>query len=123
VGFEAWTSYYPLHYESEHGPSMLVHNIFVQCVSELGYVGLFAFILLILGCVFVGSKIRKILSKEEDQFLYLMSYGFDLALVGFLVSGLFVTVLYYPYFWIHLAFVSAMYNIVRTKEIHTRSMS
>ena len=39
-----------------------------------------------------------------------MSHGLDSALVAYLVAGFFVTVLYYPFFWINLAFTVSLYH-------------
>jgi hypothetical protein len=39
-----------------------------------------------------------------------MAKAFDGALIGFLVGGYFVTVLYYPFFWINLAMTVALHN-------------
>ena len=42
-----------------------------------------------------------------------MAHGLDGALVGFLVCGFFVTVLYYPYFWINLAMTTSLYEAAK----------
>jgi hypothetical protein len=39
-----------------------------------------------------------------------MSHAFDAALIGFLACGFFVTVLYYPFFWINFAMSVALHN-------------
>ena len=51
------------------------------------------------------------IAKEQlggNKFILYMAHGLDGALVGYLVSGFFVTVLYYPYFWINLAMTVAL---------------
>ena len=123
LGFDAWAPYYSAHYEKEHGSSVLVHNVFIQCLSELGYVGLLVFISMISCCVLLGRKTRKNLEGISDRFLFYISYGFDFALIGFLVSSSFITVLYYPYFWIHCAFVAAMYNVSRSEKLKHLALS
>jgi len=97
------------------GGGGLSHNIFIECVSELGYSGLCVFILLIFATFFNNYQTRKkALSKiSNNQFVYYMAHGLDGALIGYLVSGFFVTVLYYPYFWINLSFSVALNNIAR----------
>ena len=110
VGFNAWDKYYPAHFNIEHRGSLLMHNIFIQCGSELGYSGLIVFIAMIFSCLLITKKIRKLAKGKSDQFLSTISYGFDSALIGFLVSGSFVTVLYYPYFWIHCALTTCLYT-------------
>jgi putative inorganic carbon (hco3(-)) transporter len=115
VGFEAWTEYYPRNYEMEDKGTLLVHNIFIQCGSELGYVGMTIFVIMILACFVNTRKVRKLNRGKEDRFLAIMSYGFDAALLGFLGSGFFVTVLYYPYFWVHCAMTTCLHTAARKK--------
>lgn len=96
------------------------HNIFIQCVSELGYSGLIVFVLMIVYTFVNNYRTRKLSLQQEGQkkevkmrFLYYMAHGLDGALVGYLASGFFVTVLYYPYFWINLAMTVSLNAIAR----------
>lgn len=100
------------------GTGDFCHNIFIECMSELGYSGLVVFVLLILYTFVNNHRTRKILRlhNREQGFLHAMAHGLDGALVGYLVSGFFVTVLYYPYFWINLAMTVALNNIARNTE-------
>jgi hypothetical protein len=38
-----------------------------------------------------------------------LAWGFDGGLIGFAVSGFFITVLYYPYLWVNLAMTTALH--------------
>jgi len=58
----------------------------------------------------------------NDRFLLYMAYGFDASLVGYLVSGFFVTVLYYPYFWVNLAFTVALRAVADREALAVRSV-
>lgn len=111
IGYANWSAYMNQRYEDMG----LAHNIFVQAGTELGYIGLFALLFLIAASLIVNAQTRKMLRKlkERGRFLSMMSIGLDGALVGFLVSGQFVTVLYYPYLWINLAMTVALYNSAR----------
>lgn len=112
VGHNVWDGYYPKHYSPTVPGPTLVHNAFVQCGSELGFSGLFTCFALIGGCFLVGRSTRRDALKVENEFVFNVSKGLDSALLGYLASASFVTVQYYPYFWIHLAFVAALRNIV-----------
>ena len=108
IGYKNWTKYH----DTKYGYHILPHNIFIEAGSELGYSGLFSFLALI-GCTFyVNRRTRKIaaLYPEEGRFFLYMAHGLDGALVGFLASGFFITVLYYPFFWINFATTAALYN-------------
>ncbi len=107
VGYGNWLPYYRDHFQ---GRVQVCHNIFVQAASELGYTGLFAFLLLI-GCTFViNQRTRTMVARAgpRGHLIRHLAYGFDGALIGYLVSGFFVTVLYYPYFWINLSMTVAL---------------
>lgn len=109
AGYKTWMVIDKKYY---HGSGLVQHNIFIECLSELGYVGLFAFVWLIWTTFKINSITRKMLgSKTRTLFFYNMSHAFDAALVGYLVSGFFVTVLYYPFFWINLAMSVALNNV------------
>jgi O-antigen ligase len=109
IGYNNWLKFYRARYNAE---GQLVHNIFIQAGAELGYTGLAAFLVLI-GANFAMNRRTRRLAKQlgDDRMLYNMALGLDGALVGFLVSGFFVTVLYYPFFWINYAMSAALYNV------------
>jgi len=99
-----------------YGDGLMAHNIFIECVSELGYAGLAVFILLIFVTLKNNSKTRNLVMTNnniENKFIYYMAHALDAALIGYLVSGFFITVLYYPYFWINLSMAVALNNIAR----------
>jgi O-antigen ligase len=101
------------------GHGGLSHNIFIECMSELGYAGLSIFILLIIYTFYTNYQSRRL--DISKGFVFYMAHGLDGALVGFLVSGFFVTVLYYPYFWINLSFTAALNNVAM-KMVHDKKV-
>lgn len=112
VGFANWEVADRRFFSGEGG---LPHNIFIECISELGYSGITIFILLILSTFYNNYRTRKVLRQSEmnSSHPYYIAYGLDAALIGYLVSGYFVTVLYYPYFWINLSMTVALNSIVK----------
>lgn len=114
IGYSNWTKYHTVTYG---GYRMLPHNVFIEAGAELGYAGLVAFVALI-GCTFVlNRRTRKLAgpASDEGRFVFYMAHGLDGALVGFLASGFFVTVLYYPFFWINFAMTVALHNAALNK--------
>lgn len=94
------------------------HNIFIECMSELGYSGLAVFIFMI-GYTFINNYRTRKIAKEQlgrSTFISYMAHGLDGALVGYLVSGFFVTVFYYPYFWINLAMTVALNQVAKNED-------
>lgn len=118
VGYKNWQIADRQFFE---GNGLLAHNIFIECLSELGYVGLTVFVLLIYATFANNRQTRKIVLKNglnENKFIYYMAHGLDAALIGYLASGFFVTVLFYPYFWINLSMTVALNNIAKSKDIN-----
>jgi O-antigen ligase len=108
IGYANWRQYHYFMYGSE----LLSHNIFIEAGSELGLTGLASFLTLI-WCTFqINRRTRRIAGKfgGKGEFMFRMAQGLDGALVGFIASGCFVTVLYYPYFWINFAMTVALNN-------------
>src|SRR5690606_13129677 len=106
IGFDNWLPYYRVHYNPV---GELPHNIFVEAGVELGYLGLAAFLALIGATFFTNARTRKVAKRvnEWGDFLRALAFGLDAALVGYLVAGFFVTVLYYPFFWMNLSMTAA----------------
>ncbi|GAB1342521.1 O-antigen ligase family protein [Gemmatimonas sp.] len=115
IGYDNWMPYYTTRYNPE---GQLPHNIFIEAAAELGYIGLFVFIALIVYVFWENIQTRKLTAQQgpaPNRFLYFMSFGFDGALIGYLVSGFFVTVLFYPYFWVNMAFTMALAAVARKR--------
>lgn len=118
IGYKNWLPYYNRRY----GGQQLSHNIFIEAGSELGYAGLVAFLLLIGGTFYTNLQTRRLSAGlgEWESFFRSAAYGLDAALVGFMISGFFVTVLYYPFFWVNLAMTAALHVAAR-RERHIQT--
>ena len=113
IGYANWPEYYAVHY----GVRALPHNIFVQAGAELGYSGLGALLLLLGGSFVLNSGTRRLArTLDGSRFIYMMSHGLDGAMIGFIASGSFVTVLYYPFLWINLAMSVALWRAAENKR-------
>jgi putative inorganic carbon (HCO3(-)) transporter len=113
VGFYNFAPYYARHYPEDilFGSAQLPHNIFIQVGTDAGIAGLFIYCALIVMAFRSTSRIRKHLGEQKENWLFSLSLGYDAAMIGFLIAGQFVTIAYYPFMWVLLAF------IVATKKI------
>jgi len=121
VGYDNWTVYHVDHFPRGRG-SLLSHNIFVQVGATLGYTGLLAFLFMIAAKFRVNWQTRRLARKTpgDNRFIYAMAFGLDGAMVGYLASGFFITVFYYPYFWINLAMTIALHRAMLQKARQAR---
>ena len=60
-----------------------------------------------------GRTRRRAARAPNGRLIFLMAHSLDAALMGFLASGFFVTVLYYPFFWINLSMTVALNQVAR----------
>lgn len=118
VGYSNWLGYVSFMVPEGMGPYMMVqqpHNIFIQAAAELGLIGLIVFLLLILFAFILNCRTREMAKNFENKLLFNLSYGLDAGMIGFLTAGLFVSVLYYPFFWIQIAMIVMVNNIAHQK--------
>jgi O-antigen ligase len=115
IGYGNWLTYYIENYNSA---GQLPHNIFVQCMAELGYAGLIAFVALITTTLVINHRTRRLSRRlsERGRFPLMVAHGLDAAMLGYLGSGFFVTVLYYPYFWINFALTVSL-NVATIRAV------
>ncbi len=93
------------------GTAWAPHSIYIQALSELGLAGSLAFLTMAALLFRINSRTREQLLANgfsKDSFEYCLTTGLDLGLVGYLVSGAFLTVLYYPHFWILLGLAAGL---------------
>lgn len=112
IGYANWIPYYQDHFGYQ-GREEVAHNTFIQAASEMGYSGLLALLLLI-GCTFMlnsRTRSRAVRAGTAGRLTYFLANGLDGALIGFLVSGFFMSVLYYPYLWINLGMTAALNTV------------
>lgn len=82
------------------------HSLYIEAIAELGTAGTLLLLIAVLAFFRLNAKTRKwALENDPDgrrSWDYCLAAGLDLAMVGYLVSGAFLAVLYYPHLWILL---------------------
>jgi O-antigen ligase len=83
------------------------HSIYIEGLSQVGLLGTIPLGLMCFLFFRMNTRTRKVLvgldMEKQRGFEYYFTLGLDLAMTGFLVSGAFLTVLYYPHLWFLLA--------------------
>lgn len=113
VGFFNFAPYFEAYYSKDmlYSRAQLPHNIFIQVGTDAGFIALFFFIMLIFYCFSIPIKIYK--SPAVNEVDKHIAVGLGYGVLGFLIAGQFVTVAYYPFIWVHLAFVVSLYSVVQ----------
>lgn len=112
VGYYNFPPYFQDHYRHLvlYERAQLPHNIFVQVGAELGYAGLIVYLMLMLNSFFSAKKMR-VVPKNCPDLMTRLPWALNVSIVGFFVAGQFVSVVYYPFLWIHLAIIAVLGNI------------
>lgn len=91
------------------------HSLYIQAIADLGLVGTLTLLALVISFLRLNAKTRKLAlaspSGGRRSFEYCLAAGLDLALVGYLIPGAFLSVLYYPHLWILLGLSVATHTV------------
>jgi O-antigen ligase len=128
IGYANWMPYYTHTWGRRLGPRervQLPHNFFVEALAELGYTGLLALFFLLIGTFVLNAKTRALARRlgGSGELSWHIAWGLDGALIGYIASGFFVTVLYYPYLWVNLGMTVAVHLSVARAVRAARGMA
>lgn len=97
--------------------NLQTHNAFTQVSSELGWFGLIAFL------TFLISPLRKLwamerqmFAKNDDSWMYYLAIGLQASIIGFMVSGFFVSVAYQWYIYFPIAYAVCLRRIYSLQQ-------
>jgi O-antigen ligase len=118
VGPGNFRVYGNLYVTGEHSPAKLQqgfapHSIYIQSLSELGLLGTIPLILLWVQFFRLNKNTRARLTElgaPRRSYEFCLAYALDLAMIGYLASGAFLTVLYYPHQWVLLG-IAVGFNV------------
>ncbi len=107
VGPDNFPQVYRTQYlDSPNAVVFAAHSVYIQALAETGLVGTASFAALVVLFLRLNARTRKhaLASSPAGRrsFEYCLALGLDLVLVGYLASGAFLSVLYYPHLWILL---------------------
>jgi len=100
---------------------MGAHSDYITILSELGSIGFIVFIFIIFHIfkenLYIKRKMKEM--KLEKSFPYMFSNALMISLGGYLIGGAFLTVIYYPHFFVIAALTVSLRNIAE-KDILAR---
>lgn len=116
VGYFNFIPYFNKHYpeDSLYGKGAeLPHNIFIQVGTDAGIPALLFFALIIYYCLSVSYRMVKSLSPLDIT--RSIAAGLGIGVFGYVLAGQFVTVAYYPFLWVHLAFLVCLKEVTKSR--------
>lgn len=127
MGISNFSNAYGGQFRAEGSPNIYwsPHNILVQIAAETGIFGLIAYLSIFYAIWRSNRTIRRyarLLPGNSGRVYENISNGLDVALVGYLVAGQFITATYYPHLF-QLAFLSGtLYLTVKRKSASARAV-
>ena len=111
VGYFNFPVYYADHFPGDilFFNAQLPHNIFIQVGTDAGIPALIVFLSILVSPFMYYRSVNK--QKRLHPLVGGVIKGFLGGIVGFVIAGQFVTITYYPFLWIGLAFVVSGLNI------------
>jgi probable O-glycosylation ligase (exosortase A-associated) len=95
--------------------AIVPHSIFIQAASELGVPGISILFALLILMFRRNWETRRLATGDSHDARFLRGFAdaLDISLVGFIVSGTFLTILYYPHIFVLLAMTISLNQIAR----------
>lgn len=124
IGYRNWISYYRKNYNPE--VVQAIHNTVLEAFTELGYPGGILFLLMLITSFVMNAKTifeMKRIDGVEGRSVAAIALGINLGLLGTFIAALFMSVLYYPMFWLAFALTSALRHISKNNiKIHKKEL-
>lgn len=97
--------------------NLQTHNAFTQVSSELGWLGLFAYV------TFLISPFRKLAAMErqlyaakDTNWMYYLTIGLQASIIGYMVSSFFVSVAYQWFVYFPIAYAVCLRRIYKVQQ-------
>jgi len=119
IGYANWR---PYHQARTGREGEVVHNTVLEAASELGYPGAAMFLALV-GMTWITNRRTRRRARrlgEWGRVFRGMAIGLDLALLGFFVAAQFMSVLFYPIFWMLFAMTTSLSEVSRRMKVGVR---
>lgn len=113
---------YGLQWQERSMAARVAHSLYFTLLPELGLIGLCIFIAMNvslfkkLNNIIKLSKLKnELISVNESKVIYFHALALEASLIGFLISSIFISTLYYPNFYVLCGFVVAYNKIISVK--------
>ena len=112
IGYYNWAHYYYAHFDIDKVEE--IHNTVLQAFVELGYPGGILFLVMVFLAFSMNARTTremKGIARPEAEAMAAVARGLNYGLLGTLIASLFMSVLFYPIFWLAFALTSAIRHI------------
>ena len=108
VGYESWRAYYRA---SGSTAVQEIHNTFLEAPTELGIPGGLLFLAMLVGSFVTNARNRRrarAVDRPWGPIMYGLAKGLDVAMIGLMAASFFMSVLFWPVYWMNFALTVAL---------------
>ena len=121
VGYNNYQLYYAMRYPEDRdfrGMVLVAHSVPVTIAAEIGSLGIIFFSLVVIMVFVTNGRSAKIFRGTDPPFWRYLALSLNYGLIGFLVTGIFVSTAYYPFLWFQAGLSAALYRVAsREREL------
>jgi O-antigen ligase len=126
VGYNNWLDY--CNFMNPYGLGIrstcrLPHNTYISAAADLGVIGFLVYVWMALLIFVFNGRTRINARKYNNKFILYLAHGLDGGLVGYLVSTIFFSELFYPLFWVQLSMTVALYEVSKKQHAISESVT
>jgi len=117
IGYNNWSGYYASIYQPDRNVEE-IHNSVYQAFVELGYHGGILFLIMVVVALIMNARTVKdsqVIGGVDGLAIGAIARGVNLGLLATIIAGAFMSVLYYPMFWLAFALTSALRQTARAR--------
>ncbi len=93
------------------------HNAFTQVSAELGWLGLFAYVTLLISPFRkLAAMERQMFANKDNSWMYYLTIGLQASIIGYMVSSFFVSVAYQWFVYFPIAYAVCLRRIYKLQE-------
>ena len=114
VGYNNYQLYYAMRYPEDTnytGLVMVAHSVPVTIAAETGSLGIIFFSLVVIAVFVTNGHSAKIFRGTDPPFWRYFALSLNYGLIGFLVTGIFVSTAFYPFLWFQAGLSAALYRV------------
>jgi len=123
IGYMNWYQYYLENYNPEKLEA--IHNTVLEAFVDLGYPGGVLFLIMVITSFVMNARSRREMNDiggVEGKSIAAIATGINLGMLGTSIAAFFMSVLFYPMFWLAFALTSAVRHISRNKVQQLKNM-
>lgn len=111
-----FATYYPEQILDIRDGIQVAHSVPVTVAAETGTLGLFFYYLVVVVIFLTNVRSARIFRGKDPPFWRYLALSLNFGLLGFLVTGIFLSIAFYPFLWFQAGLTASLYGIAQREQ-------